>query len=345
MTNLEISRAYIGNEEVDKIYLGNTQIYPTGPAPVDYRSMPLTIEALSAGTLQLTNNTSQTDIYYNLNDGGWQLIGTDNMSFNVDAGDIIQFGATEAVNLQQYSAGRSLFSGNTLAFKVYGNIESLEYGYGDFTNRDTSVYLESAFTYCFRSCSGLTDASNLVLPATTLANSCYERMFRDCTSLTSAPELPGTTLSWLVDRCYAFMFQNCTSLTQAPELPATELASHCYYGMFYGCTNLTSAPELPAETLTDYCYYSMFKGCTSLISVPELPATKLEYYCYFGMFSGCTNLNYIKCLATDIPATNCTNNWVNGVAASGTFVKAPSMTGWTTGASGIPTNWTVEDAS
>ena len=252
MTNLEISRAYIGNEEVDKIYLGNTQIYPTGPAPVDYRSMPLTIEALSAGTLQLTNNTSQTDIYYNLNDGGWQLIGTDNMSFNVDAGDIIQFGATEAVNLQQYSAGRSLFSGNTLAFKVYGNIESLEYGYGDFTNRDTSVYLESAFTYCFRSCSGLTDASNLVLPATTLANSCYYGMFNGCTSLTTAPELPATTLA---DYCYYAMFENCSGLLIATsKLPATTLAGYCYTNMFRNCTNLTIAPELPATTLVNHCY-------------------------------------------------------------------------------------------
>lgn len=63
------------------------------------------------------------------------------------------------------------------------------------------------------------------------------------------------------------------------------------------------------------------------------------------MFKGCSGLNYIKCLATNISASNCTNNWVDSVASSGTFVKNASMTSWTTGASGIPTGWTVQDAT
>jgi hypothetical protein len=63
------------------------------------------------------------------------------------------------------------------------------------------------------------------------------------------------------------------------------------------------------------------------------------------MFNGCTSLNYIKCLATNISAVGCTTGWVTNVAATGTFVKDPSMSSWTTGTSGIPTNWTVEDAS
>ena len=62
------------------------------------------------------------------------------------------------------------------------------------------------------------------------------------------------------------------------------------------------------------------------------------------MFQGCSNLNYIKCLVTDISASNCTYRWVSGVASTGTFVKAANMTGWTTGVNGIPENWIVEDA-
>lgn len=38
--------------------------------------------------------------------------------------------------------------------------------------------------------------------------------------------------------CYYRMFWNCTSLTTAPALPATTLASNCYESMFYGCTRL-----------------------------------------------------------------------------------------------------------
>ena len=33
-------------------------------------------------------------------------------------------------------------------------------------------------------------------------------------------------------------FSNCTSLTTAPELPATTLANNCYSKMFSGCTSL-----------------------------------------------------------------------------------------------------------
>ena len=59
------------------------------------------------------------------------------------------------------------------------------------------------------------------------------------------------------------------------------------------------------------------------------------------MFSGCTGLNKIICKATDISAEGCTDNWVNGVSATGTFEKPAAMNDWTTGDSGIPNNWTV----
>ena len=86
----------------------------------------------------------------------------------------------------------------------------------------------------------------------------------------------------------------------------------------------------------------MFDGCISLTTAPELPATTLVYQCYNDMFQNCTSLNYIKCLATNIPS-NCTGFWTHNVALSGTFVKDPSMTSWTTGVNGIPSGWTVTD--
>ena len=60
------------------------------------------------------------------------------------------------------------------------------------------------------------------------------------------------------------MFNNCTSLTTAPTLPATTLANNCYAYMFENCTSLTTAPALPATTLANNCYAYMFRGCTSL---------------------------------------------------------------------------------
>ena len=60
-------------------------------------------------------------------------------------------------------------------------------------------------------------------------------MFYDCTGLTTAPELPATTLA---NSCYRSMFSYCTGLTTAPELPATKLKSYCYDRMFYWCKRL-----------------------------------------------------------------------------------------------------------
>ena len=117
---------------------------------------------------------------------------------------------------------------------------------------------------------------------------CYTGLFYECTSLTTAPELPATTLA---NYCYEYMFKNCTSLTTPPNiLPATTLAISCYYYMFDGCTSLTMAPELPATILAEKCYYGMFYNCTSLITLPKLPATELFYRCYYQMFSNCTNI-------------------------------------------------------
>ena len=197
---------------------------------------------------------------------------------------------------------------------------------------------DNCYTEMFNCCTSLTTAPEL--PATTLANNCYSYMFDNCTSLTTAPELPATTLA---EYCYEVMFGNCASLTTAPELPATTLEDNCYRAMFSGCTALTTAPELPATTLADNCYNVMFSECTALTTAPELPATTLAENCYSNMFYGCTSLNYIKCLATDISAHNCLYRWMNGVAATGTFIKDSNVT-WPTGDSGIPSGWTVQDA-
>ena len=94
----------------------------------------------------------------------------------------------------------------------------------------------------------------------TMASYCYYAMFNGL-SLTTAPELPATTLA---DHCYDNMFYWCSLLTTAPELPATTLARNCYDSMFRGCTSLKTAPALPATTLAEACYRNMFNGCTKI---------------------------------------------------------------------------------
>ena len=102
-------------------------------------------------------------------------------------------------------------------------------------------------------------------------------------------------------KCYSYMFSGCSNLTTAPELPATTLARECYSYMFRFCTNLTTAPELPATTLADYCYSYMFSDCIRLTQAPELPATTLARECYSYMFNNCTSLKISSTQSTEYP--------------------------------------------
>ena len=190
------------------------------------------------------------------------------------------------------------------------------------------------YSNMFSGCTSLQTAP--ALSATTLAMGCYNNMFSGCTSLQTAPALPATSLA---TSCYCGMFWSCTSLTCAPDLPATTLAENCYWKMFARCSQLGSAPDLPATTLAEACYQEMFSNCTSLTTAPTLPAPTLVDYCYYLMFEDCNNLNSVTCLATNISASYCTYYWLDGVAGTGTFIKAPSMTSWTL--DGIPSGWTV----
>lgn len=180
-----------------------------------------------------------------------------------------------------------------------GNIENL-LDYETVIAGEHPNMANSCYAHMFRDCTSLTTAP--ALPATTLANSCYGYLFYNCASLLTAPELLATTL---VDSCYECMFTNCTDLTIAPILPAMTLVEWCYYSMFKGCTSLTIAPTLPATTLANYCYNSMFENCTGLTSTPELPATALANSCYYRMFRNCTSLITTPKLPATILTKSC----------------------------------------
>lgn len=279
------------------------------------------------GTLEYSVNGGQT----------WVTIADGESTPTVTAGSKVIWRGDLRPSLSYGTGGIGTFnaSGN---YNAYGNIMSLLY----YDNYYGSQFPTSHYTYSFRRL--FYDDTHILsaplLPATTLASNCYQQMFYGCTGLTTPPALPATTLA---QYCYSHMFDGCTALTTAPTLSATTLYGYCYQSMFYGCTALITAPELPATTLASNCYSVMFHKCTGLTTAPELPATILVDNCYGSMFKGCSQLNYVKCLATDMTATGCTTNWLQGVASTGTFVKDAAMEDWPTGASGIPSGWTVVD--
>ena len=234
---------------------------------------PLTFKALTAGTIVVSN--PQSGMQYSLNGGEKTAVTS---AITVEAGQKVAFFGTA----DQYSGTKF---GGTAEVKVYGNIMSLLYA--DFADKKSlSDVQDDTFKQLFENNIGLKDASGLLLPATTLINSCYYSMFKGCTGLTAAPkELPATSLE---KNCYYYMFSGCTSLTTVPEeLPATTLKSYCYNNMFSGCTSLTATPKLPATTLGDGCYVSMFSGCTSLTKA-YVKAAFSSLNCG-NMFKSCTN--------------------------------------------------------
>ena len=297
-------------EETGAIHLDSTA------PPHDYSKDYFTIVSLEDNN-DITWNRSTTLLYITnvsaSTDGGQTWVeksvgGTSNSLATLNTGDKLLIKSTLSPNSSD-GIGRIAA---TKQFTVEGNSMSLLFG-DNFTGQTSLDNKGYCYQSMFNGCSGLTSAENLILPATTLNIYCYYNMFSDC-----------------------------TSLTKPPKLPATALKNYCYYQMFYGCTSLTTAPKLPATTLTGFCYGPMFSGCTSLTTAPDLPATRLEECCYTYMFKDCSSLNYIKCLATDVSARNCLIDWVNGVAATGTFVKAQGAT-IPAGTSGIPNGWTVQE--
>ena len=253
-------------------------------------STPLTIEALEAGatvTFKALNSAPARDIQYSKDDGAtWTDGNTGGTGVSVvlaNVGDRVMFRGENT----NYATGANNDYNHIDCdknIKVCGNIMSLIQKTGFETL--TTLPATNTFKKLFMNNVNLIDASDLLLPAETLTDFCYNYMFSGCTNLTAAPtELPATTVA---EDCYSYMFASCAALTTVPvELPATVMKGWCYSNMFNGCTSLTTAPKLPATTLANRCYSFMFNGCTSLNEVWVKPGYD-GGPCY-EMFTGCTN--------------------------------------------------------
>ena len=197
-------------------------------------------------------------------------------------------------------------------FNVGGNIMSLLAG-----DNYSGATLDSNYTkqfYWMMSQSNVVDASDLELPSNTTAD-CYQGMFWQCSSLTTAPVLPATTLA---DRCYMSMFVRCTSLTATPTFVATALGEGSYFAMFEGCSSLTTVAALPNGSWNSYDspYRYMFTTCPLIDSITTY-------------FTG----DYTTYL----------EGWLTDVAQTGDFYNLGGAT-FAAGADGIPTGWTEHNS-
>ena len=156
---------------------------------VKMAAAPLTVEALTAGTVKVNigdgSGTLSSGMKYSVNGGAKTTI-TTTTSIAVNAGDKVRFygngtetqvyGHSPEVKIQGDGAG--------FTCKAYGNIMSLldEENFATKTDLPNKNYV---FYGLFRDNTALTDASGLLLPATTLAYGCYQNMFNGCSNLSS----------------------------------------------------------------------------------------------------------------------------------------------------------------
>lgn len=285
----------------------------------DMLNTPLTLEAIEAGTIKF-NNRAKGQVTYRVNGGKVQTIESKNVGkIVIRAGDKVEFfGDNSSYFPKDYSSTGTQIDCSGDCY-IYGNIMSLVTS----TNYATADRLESKYTFCllfyFNRHLKNHPLNQLMLPATTLTESCYENMFMYCLSLTKASELPATKLS---KNCYTGMFNGCAGLTEASELPATTLAEGCYNKMIFQCKELTKAPKLPAITLVKSCYEDMFYDCSGLTEAPDLPAMALAESCYEEMFYRCTGLAKAPALPAMALAGACYVNMFNGCTG---LTEAPEL--------------------
>lgn len=257
---------------------------------------------------------------YSVGGANWQQIVSDTeITFGGKCGSLRLRGKSSVGTANTISRSRIYFNNNEVEVSCKGDIRTLI----DWENYKTANTGNARFGFLFKDCTVLISAPELPIMKFSSQSYCYEYMFSGCTKLTIAPELPATEL---VAGCYSYMFSGCSKLTSAPTLQATELAEDCYNSMFSGCSALTKAPDLPAENVPTSAYNYMFNKCSSLEEMPLISAKTVEKLGMAGMFAECSNLSKVKDLKIEnfIGNSNC-NGMFNGCTSLESAPKLPAM--------------------
>ena len=226
-------------------------------------------------TVALTgNNTYSVTMQYSYDGDTWENWDLSALSFGGSTKVYIRgignskFGSTS-------SWCTFTFSTNSYVY-ISGIIETL-------LDWETEIWSCSKYEFyrLFEGQTALRSVRDLVFASSNIGASSYGSMFWDCTNLLYGPKsLPGTLTG---SEACSGMFRNCTSLITAPELPATTLTSNCYRGMFYTCSKLSNiicrAKVNANSALSGWVYnvarsgtlygYSEFKWSTGMNGTPS----------------------------------------------------------------------------
>lgn len=208
------------NHSIKYVYgCGGNLIWSGNTEPHDYSKDYLSFVAKEDSYFAFHYAFVPTNLYFSLNGGsGWVRLDNQTRQFTplIRAGERIMWkgtldphdspGETDGIgSFVSFNSNNEIMKGR---FDIEGNVMSLMYS-DDFSGQTSLAGEDYAFRYLFSGNTRLEEARNFVLPATTLSDFCYNGMFADCASLSSAPELPAQTLT---SSCYGRMFDNCAQL-------------------------------------------------------------------------------------------------------------------------------------
>lgn len=187
--------------------------------------------------------------------------------------------------------------GSAVQFNLGGHIKSL------FNNDVSTTRLAGPLFYG----SAVVDASNFIIDNYMWCHS----MFRDCSFLTTGPQINATTLglSQLVSNVpYGAcdrMFDSCINLISinTPTLLPTTANDSVYRAMFISCQHLVTAPAINATgTFGTQSCANMFYGCSALTTIPGLYVTGTKTRSMAYMFAQCTSLKFATTTSTSYPS-------------------------------------------
>lgn len=207
------------------------------------KSTPLTLVADEDGKITVYFNggiTLANDIKYTVNGGTEQTIAKNTEgSYDIvlKKGDMVQLysnntslGGSSVAGARGFT--RAVPEGSkhinirpSMKTEIFGNVMSLLKG-KDNLESATAIESPNAFYGLFSGADKLvnSDDRELVLPATTLKEGCYDNMFSGCKGIEKAPELPAPTL---VKDCYSGMFSGCSKLSEVKCLATDVSADGC----------------------------------------------------------------------------------------------------------------------
>lgn len=216
----DVPDIFIGDDAVERVYLGDELVWPT-----DYESQYFTLSIISGGTLNLgrIQNINYTTTYrggavvdYSINGGPWETsvpsggpwpLDHTPSAITVSAGDTIRFRGDYTGWDHEYTFFTPSFSGSTCTFNAYGNINSLIFS--DAFSAHTAETVPYAYAHLFQS-SPIVSAKHLITPKCKYNDWGFLETFYNCPHLVEPPVLRCTEVYNSVTFTETFYY--CTSL-------------------------------------------------------------------------------------------------------------------------------------